>query len=107
LCQSAVCRIEPVLDQCGRTQSDMQHSSHTGFADSYMTKSYPEWTFYEWRTGPSQRDPIQGEFFATEAIRDPAEALVREGIQNSLDAATNEDGVEQTLVRITVATGKN
>jgi len=65
----------------------------------------PEWTFYEWRTGPRQRDPIQGEFFATEAIRDPSEAMVREGTQNTLDAAASVDGVAQTRVRITLSTG--
>jgi hypothetical protein len=67
----------------------------------------PDWTFYEWRNGPRQRDPIQGEFFATEAIRDPSEALVREGAQNTLDAAVRNDGVEQALVRITLAVGRN
>ncbi|MEY2878028.1 MAG: hypothetical protein RLZZ15_408 [Verrucomicrobiota bacterium] len=64
----------------------------------------PSWEFYRWRTGPRQRDPIQGEFFATEAIRDPSEALVREGTQNTLDAAASDDGVDQTLVRITLST---
>jgi hypothetical protein len=29
------------------------------------------------------RDPIQGEFFSTEAIKNPADALVRESIQNA------------------------
>lgn len=37
------------------------------------------------------RDPIQGEFFSTEAIKNPADALVREAIQNALDA-TLRDG---------------
>jgi hypothetical protein len=37
------------------------------------------------------RDPIQGEFFSTEAIKNPADALVREAIQNALDA-TLKDG---------------
>jgi hypothetical protein len=38
------------------------------------------------------RDPIQGEFFATEAIKNPADALVREAIQNALDCHTERWG---------------
>ena len=45
-----------------------------------------KWHFRQHAPGEKTRDPIQGEFFATEAIRNPAEALIREGIQNSLDA---------------------
>jgi hypothetical protein len=44
------------------------------------------WHFREHRPGDPTRDPIVGEFFSTDAITNPAEALVREGIQNSLDA---------------------
>ena len=36
------------------------------------------------------RDPIQGEFFSTEAIKNPADARVREAIQNALDAALKD-----------------
>jgi hypothetical protein len=46
----------------------------------------PRWYFNRHRRGDRIRDPIQGEFFASEAIEGPAEALVREGAQNSLDA---------------------
>jgi hypothetical protein len=45
-----------------------------------------QWTFKELRPGDKDRQPTQGEFFATDAIRSVAEALVRETIQNSLDA---------------------
>ena len=31
------------------------------------------------------RDPIQGEFISTEAIKNPADALVREAVQNAMD----------------------
>ncbi len=48
------------------------------------------WYFRELAIGEKTRDPIQGEFFATEAIRNPADALVREGIQNSLDEALDQ-----------------
>ena len=34
-----------------------------------------------------QRDPIQGEFFNTDSIKNAADEIVREAIQNSLDAA--------------------
>jgi len=36
------------------------------------------------------RDPIQGEFFSTEAIKNPADALVREAVQNALDATLKD-----------------
>ena len=46
------------------------------------------WEFKTWEPGDKVRDPIQGEFFSTDAIKNPAEALVREAVQNSLDAGT-------------------
>ncbi len=49
------------------------------------------WFFREQAAGEITRDPIIGEFFATEAIDNPAEALVREGIQNALDAKTEDE----------------
>ena len=56
------------------------------------------------------RDPIQGEFFSTEAIKNPADALVREAIQNALDAAIKNDNGEPKdvlRVRFFLATGKH
>lgn len=50
------------------------------------------WHFRPRRPDDTTRDPISGEFFSTEAIRDSAEALVREGIQNSLDARAQAGG---------------
>jgi hypothetical protein len=60
---------------------------------------------YQWHFGPKppgqkERNPIQGEFFATEAIDKPGEALVREGIQNSIDAS---HGDRKVMVRIRVS----
>jgi hypothetical protein len=47
------------------------------------------------------RDPIQGEFFSTEAIKNPADALVRESIQNALDATLKgEDGRPKDVLRV-------
>lgn len=45
-----------------------------------------KWTFGPRRRGDKVRDPLVGEFFATSVIRDLAESVVREGIQNALDA---------------------
>lgn len=56
------------------------------------------------------RDPIQGEFFSTEAIKNPAEALVREAIQNALDATLKDKSgqpMDPLRVRFFLATGKN
>jgi hypothetical protein len=47
------------------------------------------------------RDPIQGEFFSTEAIKNPADALVREAIQNSLDATLKDgNGQPRDVLRV-------
>ncbi len=58
-----------------------------------MTK----WYFNKVPAGSKIREPVNSEFFATDAISNPGVALVREGIQNSLDAA--DDG-KNVLVRI-------
>src|SRR5205823_5117772 len=60
-------------------------------------QSMPKWYFLLQRPGDTTREPIQGEFFSTEAISNTAEALVREGNQNSLDAG--REG-EKTRVRL-------
>lgn len=44
------------------------------------------WSFRPHHRTDKVRDPIQGEFFSDEAVGEPAQALVREAIQNSLDA---------------------
>ncbi len=62
------------------------------------------WHFNTYRPQDKRRDPIQGEFFSSEAISDPGRALVREGIQNSLDAAI---GNEPVFVRIFVSGEEN
>jgi len=59
------------------------------------------WHFYTKRPADKERNPIQGEYFAAEAIDKPGEALIREGIQNSLDARRN--GEEKVMVRIRVS----
>jgi hypothetical protein len=55
------------------------------------------WNFMEQRPGETTREPIQGEFFATEAISNTAAALVREGNQNSLDAGRDGEKIRVRL----------
>jgi hypothetical protein len=53
---------------------------------------------HSWYFRPKVKgETIHGEFFATDAISDPGMALVREGIQNSLDAGMRG---EKSIVRI-------
>lgn len=56
-----------------------------------------KWHFNELPRGSKIREPVNSEFFATDAISNPGEALVREGIQNSLDAVR---AGEIVLIRI-------
>ena len=51
------------------------------------------WQFYEQGPKDTIHNPIAGEFFSTEAVGNVAGALVREAIQNTLDARrTRSDG---------------
>ncbi len=63
-----------------------------------------EWHFNELQPGNKDRQPTQGEFFATDAISSVAEALVRESIQNSLDAGIENSG-KPVRVRFYLGTG--
>lgn len=47
----------------------------------------PRWQFRKMGKGEMNIDPIEGEFFSTEALGSLSDALIREAIQNSLDAA--------------------
>lgn len=60
-----------------------------------------KWNFRELTPGDKTREPIQGEFFSTDAIRNTAEALIREGIQNTLDATLRG---EKAKIRIYCST---
>ena len=46
----------------------------------------PQWRFREMQPGEVNVDPIEGQYFTTEAVGSITDALVRESIQNSLDA---------------------
>jgi hypothetical protein len=60
------------------------------------------WSFSPKRPSDKTRDPVAGEFFASDAIKNAGEALVREGIQNALDARVDRVGGVAS-VRILVA----
>lgn len=57
-----------------------------------------QWHFSEKRPSDKTRDPIAGEFFSSDAIKNAGEALVREGIQNSLDARLNREGLARVRI---------
>ena len=65
-----------------------------------------EWHFNELQPGNKDRQPTLGEFFATDAISSVAEALVRESVQNSLDAGIKSSG-KPVRVRFYLATGED
>lgn len=64
----------------------------------------PSWYFREMSRGEVNVDPIQREFFTTEAIDGAVDALVRESIQNSLDA---EQGTRKVHVRVVLSSAAN
>lgn len=57
------------------------------------------WKFFRHRDGQPIRDPIEDEFFSDESDQRTARHLVRESIQNSLDARENES--DPAVVRFT------
>lgn len=60
-----------------------------------------QWRFNHRRACDRMRDSANDAFFTAESLENLSEALVREGIQNSLDAAQRSDGnVRQVRVRI-------
>ena len=58
-----------------------------------------QWYFKPIAKGETIREPTAGAFFASDSISDPGFALVREGIQNALDAAIKG---QTTVVRISL-----
>jgi hypothetical protein len=60
------------------------------------TPHEPQWKFRPMQAGEMNIDPFEGEFFSTEALENVTDALVRETIQNSLDARL---GTEPVRVR--------
>ena len=60
------------------------------------------WTFTLKAKNERTRNPVSGEFFASDAIKNAGEALIREAIQNSLDARPDRPN-GQAQVRIYVS----
>ena len=57
------------------------------------------WHFSTKRPSDKTRDPVVAEFFSSDAIKDAGEALVREAVQNSLDARPRgETGVVKVRI---------
>lgn len=59
--------------------------------------SQPEWKFRIPQESEVNQDPIEGEFFTTQDVGDFSDALVRESIQNSLDAKLDKENPEQVV----------
>jgi len=55
------------------------------------------WHFYELVPGQKIREAVQEEFFSADVIHGAADALIREGIQNSLDAAAGGQSVRVSI----------
>jgi hypothetical protein len=62
-----------------------------------------KWNFRKLARGELTRDPIIGEFFSTEIMDNPAQALVRESIQNALDAGRQK----LVSIRLFLASGEH
>jgi hypothetical protein len=61
-----------------------------------------KWQFYRQDPTDPILNPIAGEFFSSEAVGDAADALVREAIQNSLDARTNDSRARCVPARVRI-----
>lgn len=64
-----------------------------------------EWRFEPKRRSQKSRDPMQASFFTNASIDDDTHALVREAIQNSLDAKS--DSNPETPVRVRFSIGSH
>ena len=69
---------------------------------SVNDKHGPRWHTREHPKGSEHRDPISGEFFADGSLKDAAAGLVREALQNVLDAA---ETCGEVRVRFTLRDG--
>jgi hypothetical protein len=61
-----------------------------------------EWQFEQKRRSQKARDPMQASFFTNASIDDDTHALVREAIQNSLDAKADIGSTEPVRVRFSI-----
>jgi len=74
------------------------HTGKLGFPEEKRWDMAAEtWQFYKQQATNPIHNPISGEFFSTEAVGDVTEAIIREGMQNTLDARQEKpDGKRQT-----------
>jgi len=61
-----------------------------------------EWQFEQKRRSSKSRDPMQASFFTNASIDDDTHALVREAIQNSLDAKADRASSNPVYVRFAI-----
>lgn len=61
-----------------------------------------KWRFEPKRRSQKSRDPMQASFFTNASIDDDTHALVREAIQNSLDARADRDSTDPVRVRFSI-----
>lgn len=67
-----------------------------------------KWIFRKKLPQEKTRDPVQGEFFNTTVVDDSCSSLIREGIQNALDAKRQEcDHVKVSISLTGIANGLN
>lgn len=62
----------------------------------------PKWHFRRKQAGAVARDPISSEFFAAESVENAARAVIREAIQNSLDARAARGTAADIHIRLGV-----
>ena len=63
-----------------------------------------EWHFLKFRPGDTNRSSTAHSFFDADNVSQPGDSVVREGVQNSLDATGAHDG--PTVVRISLLEGE-
>ncbi|HHQ4620077.1 TPA: hypothetical protein ACSP2N_004141, partial [Aeromonas veronii] len=61
-----------------------------------------KWLFEPKRRNQKSRDPMQASFFTNSSIDDDTHALVREAIQNSMDAKSNLEPEKPVYVRFSL-----
>lgn len=64
-----------------------------------------EWNFLKFRPGDTNRSSTAPSFFDADNVSQPGDSVVREGVQNSLDATGDDDG--PTVVRISLLEGES
>jgi hypothetical protein len=64
------------------------------------------WLFTRRQPADKDRQPMQGEFFTTESIDSIADSLIREFVQNSLDAADTQEPVQVRMRLGTIPAGE-